>query len=177
MSPLLTNRPTPVAVPVPWVTTVVGLVQAGAPVMCALNGTCALPAVAGASPTTPTVTSSDRPGGFGLADLYQSYRADIHSDFAWQTPTNLGATINTAANENGNGNFDNGGTVQLFRPRHAHRHLLKPMSDRIAHRPADRVGRTGDLHRRRRQPDRTRDRAARRLARYRGRQDHRTAYL
>src|SRR4051794_15260693 len=46
----------PAAVPVPWVSTVVGLVQAGAPVMCALNGTCALPAVAGASPTTPTVT-------------------------------------------------------------------------------------------------------------------------
>ena len=58
--------------------------------------------------------ASDRPGGFGGADLYQSYRADIHDDFGWQTPTNLGATVNTAANDNGNGYFDNGGHPQLY---------------------------------------------------------------
>src|SRR5262249_45650637 len=34
--------------------------------------------------------ASDRPGGFGLADIYQSYRADVHDDFAWQAPVNVG---------------------------------------------------------------------------------------
>ena len=58
--------------------------------------------------------ASDRPGGFGGADLYQSYRADIHDDFGWQTPTNLGPNVNTAADENGAGYFDNGGHPQLF---------------------------------------------------------------
>jgi Tol biopolymer transport system component len=65
--------------------------------------------------------ASDRSGGFGppppataTPDLYQSYRADIHDDFGWQTPTNLGANVNTAAAENGNGYFDNGGHPQLF---------------------------------------------------------------
>jgi hypothetical protein len=58
--------------------------------------------------------ASDRAGGFGLADLYQSYRADIHDDFGWQAPTNLGPNVNTAANENGNGYFDNGGAPQLL---------------------------------------------------------------
>jgi hypothetical protein len=73
--------------------------------------------------------ASDRPGGFGppppatpTPDLYQSYRADIHDDFSWtpsnlggwQEPTNLGPNVNTAAAENGNGYFDNGGHPQLF---------------------------------------------------------------
>jgi hypothetical protein len=58
--------------------------------------------------------SSGRTGGFGGADLWQSYRPDIHDDFGWQTPTNLGANVNTAAAENGNGYFDNGGSPQLF---------------------------------------------------------------
>jgi hypothetical protein len=65
--------------------------------------------------------ASDRPGGFGppppataTPDLYQSYRVDIHDDFGWQTPTNLGPNVNTAAAENGNGYFDNGGHPQLF---------------------------------------------------------------
>ena len=40
--------------------------------------------------------STQGPGGFGGPDLYQSYRADIHDDFAWQTPTNLGPGVNTA---------------------------------------------------------------------------------
>ena len=40
--------------------------------------------------------SSDRAGGFGGPDLYQSYRADIHDDFGWETPTNLGANVNIA---------------------------------------------------------------------------------
>ena len=37
-------------------------------------------------------SDAHRRGGFGGPDLYQSYRADIHDDFGWQTPTNLGAT-------------------------------------------------------------------------------------
>src|SRR5205085_8136149 len=57
--------------------------------------------------------ASTRAGGFGGNDLYQSYRADVHNDFAWQTPTNLGGNINTAASENGNGSFDNGTVAQL----------------------------------------------------------------
>ena len=64
--------------------------------------------------------ASDRPGGFGpttgtpTSDLYQSYRADIHDDFGWQTPTNLGPNVNSAASENGNGYFDNDGHPQLY---------------------------------------------------------------
>jgi Tol biopolymer transport system component len=58
--------------------------------------------------------ASTRPGGFGGPDLYQSYRADIHDDFGWQEPTNLGAGVNTAAAENGNGYFDNGGHPQVY---------------------------------------------------------------
>ena len=58
--------------------------------------------------------ASTRPGGFGGPDLYQSYRADIHDDFGWQTPTNLGQGVNTAAAENGNGYSDNGGHPQIY---------------------------------------------------------------
>jgi len=59
--------------------------------------------------------AGSRPGGFGAADLYRSFRADIHDDFGWQTPTNLGPNVNTAANENGTGGyFDNAGHPQLY---------------------------------------------------------------
>jgi hypothetical protein len=58
--------------------------------------------------------ASDRPGGFGLADIYQSYRADVHNDFGWLTPMNVGAGVNCAADDNGVGYFDNGGHPQLF---------------------------------------------------------------
>src|SRR5262249_25493221 len=58
--------------------------------------------------------ASTRTGSFGGADLYQSYRADIHNDLGWQTPTNLGPNVNTASAENGNGYFDNGGHPQIF---------------------------------------------------------------
>ena len=59
--------------------------------------------------------ASARTGGFGAADLYQSYRTNVHDDFGWQTPTNLGPNVNTAANENGNGYFENdGGAPQLY---------------------------------------------------------------
>jgi hypothetical protein len=42
---------------------------------------------------------SDRPGGAGGRDLYVSRRHDKRDDFGWQPPENLGAGINTAANE------------------------------------------------------------------------------
>ena len=60
--------------------------------------------------------ASDRPGinTFGLADIYRSYRVDVHDDFAWQTPVNLGPNVNSAADDNGVGYFDNGGAPQLF---------------------------------------------------------------
>jgi hypothetical protein len=39
--------------------------------------------------------TSDRPGGLGSNDLWVSYREDVHDDFAWQTPVNVGAPINS----------------------------------------------------------------------------------
>jgi hypothetical protein len=57
---------------------------------------------------------SDRPGGFGLQDIYRSYRADVHDDFGWQTPTNLGAGVNSSADDNASSYFENGGHPQLF---------------------------------------------------------------
>jgi len=58
---------------------------------------------------------SPRPGGFGASDIYESFRADVHDDLGWQAPTNLGAGVNTAVNENGTGGyFDNGGHPQLY---------------------------------------------------------------
>jgi hypothetical protein len=37
---------------------------------------------------------SDRPGGVGLLDLWVSHRSNIHDDFAWEAPVNLGAAVN-----------------------------------------------------------------------------------
>jgi hypothetical protein len=60
--------------------------------------------------------ASDRPGGFGLADIWASWRPQTHDDFGWETPVNLGANVNTAFNDNGVGYFENGegGVPQLF---------------------------------------------------------------
>jgi hypothetical protein len=58
---------------------------------------------------------SDRPGGFGMADLYASWRADVHDDLGWQAPVNLGAGVNSSANDNTAGYFeDPGGAPQLY---------------------------------------------------------------
>lgn len=43
--------------------------------------------------------ASDRPGGFGLFDLYVSRRRDKRDDFGWEPPVNLGSVVNTPANE------------------------------------------------------------------------------
>jgi len=51
--------------------------------------------------------NSDRPGGFGLADLWASYREHVHDDFDWQTPINLGPGVNSAFLDQGAGYFEN----------------------------------------------------------------------
>lgn len=45
--------------------------------------------------------SSNRPGGFGLTDVWVSWRAHTHDDFAWETPVNVGPPVNTAMFEGG----------------------------------------------------------------------------
>jgi Tol biopolymer transport system component len=40
--------------------------------------------------------NSNRAGGLGGNDIWVSFRANPNDDFAWQTPTNLGAPINSA---------------------------------------------------------------------------------
>jgi WD40-like Beta Propeller Repeat len=56
------------------------------------------------------------PGGCGSADLYVSRRHDKHDDFGWQTPFNLGCTINSSAADNAPTYFadDETGTVTLY---------------------------------------------------------------
>jgi hypothetical protein len=44
---------------------------------------------------------SDRPGGFGGIDIWVSYREDVHDDFAWETPVNLGPGVNSAFDDAG----------------------------------------------------------------------------
>lgn len=44
---------------------------------------------------------SDRPGGQGSNDIYVSWRADTHDDFAWGPPVNLGSPVNSAQLEAG----------------------------------------------------------------------------
>jgi hypothetical protein len=58
---------------------------------------------------------SDRPGGFGSTDIWASWRRNVHDDFDWQTPVNLGPGVNSTAMDNGAGYFVNrGGRPQLF---------------------------------------------------------------
>jgi hypothetical protein len=58
--------------------------------------------------------ASRRPGGLGGLDCWRSYRADPSDDFAWETPENLGPSVNSAfddadclpvGNQNANGEF------------------------------------------------------------------------
>jgi WD40-like Beta Propeller Repeat len=61
--------------------------------------------------------ASDRTtvGARGGMDIWASWRSDIHDDFDWQAPVNLGSGVNSSANENGVGYFANDGRApQLY---------------------------------------------------------------
>jgi WD40-like Beta Propeller Repeat len=60
--------------------------------------------------------NSTRDGGFGQLDLWASYRANIHDDFAWETPVNLGPGVNSAFADGGAAFFENdeAGPPMLF---------------------------------------------------------------
>jgi hypothetical protein len=59
--------------------------------------------------------ASNRDGGYGAADVWASWRTNVHDDFAWQAPVNLGPGVNSSANDNGVGYFANDdGAPQLF---------------------------------------------------------------
>lgn len=45
--------------------------------------------------------SGPRPGGCGGFDLYVTTRDDVHDDFAWGPPVNLGCVVNSSANDAG----------------------------------------------------------------------------
>jgi hypothetical protein len=51
--------------------------------------------------------NSDGPDGFGGFDIWVSWRAHVHDDFAWQPPVNLGPAINTAAFDGAAAFFEN----------------------------------------------------------------------
>jgi hypothetical protein len=59
---------------------------------------------------------SDRPGTLGGDDIWASWRTNIHDDFAWQPPINLGAGVNTASFDAGAAFLENeeAGTPLLF---------------------------------------------------------------
>lgn len=60
--------------------------------------------------------NSNRTGGLGNNDLWTSYRADTHDDFAWEPAVNLGAPVNSASFDVGSSFFENdeGGVPMLF---------------------------------------------------------------
>jgi len=51
--------------------------------------------------------NSDRPGGFGLNDVWVSYRDNVTDNFGWRTPVNLGSGVNTASIDQGACYFEN----------------------------------------------------------------------
>jgi hypothetical protein len=59
---------------------------------------------------------SNRPGGFGGDDLWVSWRTNIHDDFGWQAPVNLGSGVNSSGFDAGATFFENEeeGTPLLF---------------------------------------------------------------
>ena len=59
---------------------------------------------------------SKRPGGLGGIDIWRSQRDDSHDDFNWQPAVNLGATVNSTADDNGPGYFEDvvRGTHQIY---------------------------------------------------------------
>ena len=59
--------------------------------------------------------ASNRPGSMS-GDIWVSWRENVHDDFAWQTPVNLGSGVNTTGFEGGPSYFENdeGGGAQLY---------------------------------------------------------------
>lgn len=59
---------------------------------------------------------SKRPGGLGGIDLWVTRREHTHDDFDWQLPVNLGAGVNSSADDNGPTYFENedDGPPQLY---------------------------------------------------------------
>jgi hypothetical protein len=51
--------------------------------------------------------NSDREGTSGGADIWVSYRDNVHDDFGWQTPVNAGAGVNSPALELGASYLEN----------------------------------------------------------------------
>ncbi|MBL7186630.1 MAG: PD40 domain-containing protein [Phycisphaerae bacterium] len=60
-------------------------------------------------------TSSDRPGGFGLTDIWVTRRETINDD--WGTPVNLGPNVNSSAKEPGLGISTDGRTIYFYSDR------------------------------------------------------------
>ena len=59
---------------------------------------------------------SRRPGGIGGIDLWVAYREHTHDDFDWQPPVNLGAGVNSIADDNAPSYLENEelGIAQLY---------------------------------------------------------------
>src|SRR6266480_7704871 len=51
--------------------------------------------------------NSDRPGGFGLRDIYISRRMNTRDDFGWEAPVNAGPGVNSAFIDAGASYFEN----------------------------------------------------------------------
>lgn len=50
---------------------------------------------------------SDRPGGAGGDDIWASWRTNVHDDFGWRQPVNLGSAFNSTAFDAGASFFEN----------------------------------------------------------------------
>ncbi|HXW07732.1 MAG TPA: hypothetical protein VD833_21060 [Vicinamibacterales bacterium] len=59
---------------------------------------------------------SERPGGLGGDDIWATWRTNVHDDFAWQPPINLGSGVNSATFDAGAAFFENdeAGSPQLL---------------------------------------------------------------
>src|SRR5262249_50760756 len=60
--------------------------------------------------------NSTREGGIGQLDIWASYRVNVHDDFAWGSPINLGSNVNSPAFDGGADFFanDDGSSPLLF---------------------------------------------------------------
>lgn len=60
--------------------------------------------------------SGRQQGAVGSGDIWVSFREDVHDDFAWEAPVNLGAGVNTTGFEGGPSYFENEerGGAQLY---------------------------------------------------------------